>query len=112
VRDRDEGDGRRAAVAVAALALGLVSGAAYVAQRIVERATAGDDGTVLLRTTVVSFYWRGSTALFWGGVAAISLWMLVRPRAGRLAPTDVASKLGAVVVPLAVVLFVLSLWLP
>ena len=82
VSDRTEqSEGRREALSIAALAFALAAPTAYVLQRLVERIQGGEpDPLVIARTMHVAFYWRVATAVWWGGLAAMLVWAIVRRR--------------------------------
>ncbi len=100
---RPAGDDRRSTQALAGLAFGLGSLVAYIVQRLIDRALAGDvDPLSMLRQTHVAYFWRASTAAFWGGLAALVVLALGARRLPALGPR--AAWTVAVVVALFAVL--------
>jgi len=75
---------RRRALAVAGLSFALAAPAAYVLQRVYERANGGiPNPTLVLREAHTAYYWRLTTATWWGGLVALvaAAWILRRPTA-------------------------------
>ena len=103
-------DVRRTALALAALVFGLVSPLAFAAQRVVERARGGPGDPLLVVFDLhTSFYWRASTAAWWGGLAAILAGALVaQPRAQR-GRDALARAVALVALPLALAIAV-AMW--
>lgn len=103
-------ESRRDALATCALSFGAVAGLAYVAQRAAERLASGAAEPMMnLRSPLVAFYWRGATATFWGGLAAIVVWLIL---SRGVAPESVAKRIGAVALPAALIALLLSWLLP
>lgn len=72
-------DERRIRSAAAALAFSLAAALAYVAQRLLDYAR-GDvaDPLATLGEAHTAFYWRCAASAWWGGLAALATWVLLR----------------------------------
>jgi hypothetical protein len=90
---------------------GMGAAVAYVVQRCIEAVQSGPtDPTLILATSHVAFYWRASTAAWWGVViAGVTYAWLVRTERGT---AGLVRWLGWVVVPLAAVLAFFAWWMP
>lgn len=103
-------DATRRRLAVTAVAFGLAAPAAYVLQRLYERATGGvADPLLVVRETHTAFYYRAAAAVWWGSVVALVVWaaMARGPR-----PESWARRGGALLVPFVLLLLALTLRFP
>ena len=104
------GDVRRIAIALAALVFAVAAPAAYGAQRIFERVRSGaTDPLLVVFDLHTSFYWRASTAAWWGVVAAIVTFAFTAQSGATDLRVRLARTLAVAAVPLAVAL-ALALW--
>ena len=102
---------RERARAIAFLAGGLGAAVAYVLQRTVEVAQSGPvDPTLILATSHVAFYWRAAIAGWLGVVVAgvVYAWLVRR----ELPAKRLVRWMTWGVVPVAMVLALMSWWMP
>jgi hypothetical protein len=94
---RSADDDRRRTMALAGLAFGLVAPIAYIVQRLYDHALVGDvDPLSMLRQTHVAYFWRASTAAFWGGLAALVVLIVGAERLRVPEPRSAARVLAIV----------------
>lgn len=75
-----DGDERRRRLALAALAFAIAAPLAYLAQRLLDQALAGEtDALSMIRQGRAAYPWRAATAAFWGGLGAIVAFAVARP---------------------------------
>jgi hypothetical protein len=98
---------QRARACFAAACFALFATLAYLAQRLVDRASGvAYDPLAMVSEPHVAFYWRAATATFWGGLFAIAAWAL----AGRVSPERAVRIVAILSVPVGVLHVTLS-WL-
>lgn len=109
-RPQSAGDTRRIAFALAALVFAVAAPAAYAAQRVFERVRSGSTDPLLVVFDLhTAFYWRASTATWWGVVAAIAAYAFaVQPAATGLRER-LARGLAIAALPFAIAL-ALAMW--
>lgn len=104
------GETKRVAFALASLVFALAAPAAYAAQRIFERARSGaSDPLLVVFDLHTSFYWRASTAAWWGVVAAIAAYAFSAQASATGLRGRLARALAIAAVPFAVAL-ALAMW--
>ena len=96
---------RRVAIALGALVFALGSPFAYVAQRVFERARSGPTDPLLVVFDLhTSFYWRASTAAWWGVVLAIGAYAFAAQPSASTLRDRLTRTLAIVALPLALAL--------
>ncbi len=103
-------DRKRVALALASLVFGFAAPVAYTAQRLFERArSTPTDPLLVVFDLHTAFYWRASTAAWWGVVLAIVAYAFsVQPAAATLR-ARLTRGVTLAAVPLAIAL-ALTLW--
>lgn len=103
-------DTRRVAFALAALVFAIAAPAAYAAQRIFERVRSGSaDPLLVVFDLHTAFYWRASTATWWGVVAAIAAYAFAVQPAATSLRERLARVLAMAALPFALAL-ALAMW--
>lgn len=89
-------------VATASLVAALTAPVAYVVLRLIERVRSGPiDPLSIVGDPHTAFYWRASSAAWWGGLAGMLVCVWLSRRGGE---GGVARSVSRAALPLAVVL--------
>jgi hypothetical protein len=101
---------KRSAIALASLVFGVAASAAYAAQRLFERSRSGPvDPLLIVFDLHTAFYWRATTATWWGVIAAIATYAFAAQPGAATLRERLTRVLAWSAVPFAIAL-ALAMW--